>query len=67
MPVNWQGEKTEKNLINSETRVRQGDVPFVSLEEIVMNKAIHVVTRAFGYSGKCIARRLLDEGREVIT
>ena len=32
-----------------------------------MSNAIHVVTGAFGYSGKYIARRLLDEGREVIT
>lgn len=28
---------------------------------------IHAVTGAFGYSGKYIARRLLDEGRTVIT
>ena len=28
---------------------------------------IHAVTGAFGYSGKYIARHLLDEGREVIT
>lgn len=32
-----------------------------------MSKAIHVVTGAFGYSGKYIAKRLLDEDREVIT
>lgn len=30
-------------------------------------KNIHAVTGAFGYSGKYIASRLLDEGREVIT
>jgi len=28
---------------------------------------LHVVTGAFGYSGKSIARRLLDEGRRVRT
>ncbi|MDD2554585.1 MAG: NAD(P)H-binding protein [Desulfotomaculaceae bacterium] len=32
-----------------------------------MSRSIHVVTGAFGYSGKYIAKRLLDEGREVIT
>ncbi len=32
-----------------------------------MGRSIHVVTGAFGYSGKYIAKRLLDEGREVIT
>lgn len=32
-----------------------------------MGKAIHVVTGAFGYSGKYIAKRLLDEDRKVIT
>jgi uncharacterized protein YbjT (DUF2867 family) len=31
------------------------------------NKTIHAVTGAFGYSGRYIAARLLDEGREVIT
>jgi nucleoside-diphosphate-sugar epimerase len=31
------------------------------------NKKIHAVTGAFGYSGKYIARRLLDQGQEVIT
>lgn len=31
------------------------------------NDPIHAVTGAFGYSGKYIARRLLDEGRRVIT
>ena len=31
------------------------------------NKTIHAVTGAFGYSGRDIATRLLDEGREVIT
>ena len=31
------------------------------------NKTIHAVTGAFGYSGRYIATRLLDEGREVIT
>ncbi len=31
------------------------------------DKSIHVVTGAFGYSGKYIARRLLAEGRTVIT
>jgi NADH dehydrogenase len=30
-------------------------------------KNLHVVTGAFGYSGKYIASRLLDEGHEVIT
>ncbi len=28
---------------------------------------IHAITGAFGYSGRCIARLLLDEGRRVIT
>jgi len=32
-----------------------------------MSNAIHAVTGAFGYSGKYIARRLLAEGRPVIT
>jgi uncharacterized protein YbjT (DUF2867 family) len=32
-----------------------------------MNKERHAVTGAFGYSGKCIAKRLLDEGHEVVT
>ncbi len=32
-----------------------------------MSKERHAVTGAFGYSGKCIAKRLLDEGNEVIT
>lgn len=32
-----------------------------------MSKAIHVVTGAFGYSGKYITKRLLNEDREVIT
>jgi len=32
-----------------------------------MSSAIHAVTGAFGYSGKYIARRLLAEGRPVIT
>lgn len=31
------------------------------------NKTIHAVTGAFGYSGKYIARRLLAEGKQVIT
>jgi NADH dehydrogenase len=31
------------------------------------NKIIHAVTGAFGYSGRYIAARLLDEGRKVIT
>ena len=31
------------------------------------NKPIHAVTGAFGYSGRYIASRLLEEGREVIT
>ena len=31
------------------------------------NKTIHAVTGAFGYSGRYIAARLLDEGCEVIT
>jgi len=31
------------------------------------NTPIHAVTGAFGYSGRYIAARLLDEGREVIT
>ncbi len=31
------------------------------------NKSIHAVTGAFGYSGRYIAARLLDEGCEVIT
>ena len=33
----------------------------------MINKTIHAVTGAFGYSGRYIASRLLDEGREVIT
>lgn len=32
-----------------------------------MTKVLHAVTGAFGYSGKYIARRLLDRGHEVIT
>ena len=32
-----------------------------------MEKTLHAVTGAFGYSGKYIARRLLDRGHEVIT
>ncbi|MCI5131905.1 MAG: NAD-dependent epimerase/dehydratase family protein, partial [Candidatus Electrothrix sp. EH2] len=32
-----------------------------------MNKEIHAVTGAFGYSGKSIARKLLDAGHEVRT
>jgi len=32
-----------------------------------MAKAIHAVTGAFGYSGKYIAKRLLDQGCQVIT
>ena len=32
-----------------------------------MREGIHAVTGAFGYSGKYIARRLLDQGHEVIT
>ncbi len=32
-----------------------------------MNKALHAVTGAFGYSGRYIAKRLLDKGHEVIT
>ncbi|MGD9128411.1 MAG: NAD(P)H-binding protein [Planctomycetia bacterium] len=32
-----------------------------------MNKKLHAVTGAFGYSGKYIAKRLLDRGHEVIT
>lgn len=32
-----------------------------------MKKEIHAVTGAFGYSGKSIARRLLNDGHEVIT
>lgn len=32
-----------------------------------MSMAIHVVTGAYGYSGKYIAKRLLDEGHEVRT
>lgn len=31
------------------------------------NRAVHAVTGAFGYSGKYIARRLLSNGRHVIT
>lgn len=31
------------------------------------NKAVHAVTGAFGYSGRYIAARLLEEGREVVT
>ncbi|MEN6407801.1 MAG: NAD-dependent epimerase/dehydratase family protein [Thermoguttaceae bacterium] len=31
------------------------------------DNAIHAVTGAFGYSGKYIARRLLDQGRTVVT
>ncbi len=32
-----------------------------------MKQALHAVTGAFGYSGKYIAKRLLDQGHEVIT
>ncbi len=32
-----------------------------------MKKTLHAVTGAFGYSGKYIAKRLLDQGYEVIT
>ena len=32
-----------------------------------MDKTVHAVTGAFGYSGKYIARRLLDRGHDVIT
>ena len=32
-----------------------------------MKKAVHAVTGAFGYSGRYIARRLLERGQEVIT
>ena len=32
-----------------------------------MEKEIHAVTGAFGYSGKYIAKRLIDEGHRVIT
>ena len=32
-----------------------------------MNSAVHAVTGAFGYSGRNIAQRLLDAGREVVT
>ena len=32
-----------------------------------MDKEIHAVTGAFGYSGKYIAKRLIDEGHRVIT
>ena len=32
-----------------------------------MKKTLHAVTGAFGYSGKYIAKRLLDRGHEVIT
>ena len=32
-----------------------------------MKKTLHAVTGAFGYSGKYIAKRLLDHGHEVIT
>jgi NADH dehydrogenase len=32
-----------------------------------MNKTLHAVTGAFGYSGKYITKRLLDRGHEVIT
>ena len=31
------------------------------------NRTLHAVTGAFGYSGRYIAARLLDEGREVVT
>jgi hypothetical protein len=31
-----------------------------------MSSGIHAVTDAFEYSGKCIAARLLKEGREVV-
>ena len=32
-----------------------------------MNPQLHIVTGAFGYSGKYIATRLLAEGRQVRT
>ena len=34
---------------------------------MMTNRAPHAVTGAFGYSGKYIALRLLDEGRDVLT
>lgn len=34
---------------------------------MIGNKEIHIVTGAFGYSGKYIAKRLLDENYEVGT
>ena len=36
-------------------------------EDIDMQSDIHAVTGAFGYSGRYIAKRLLEEGRQVIT
>jgi NADH dehydrogenase len=36
-------------------------------EEPASNEKIHAVTGAFGFSGKYLARRLLDEGKRVIT
>jgi NADH dehydrogenase len=36
-------------------------------ENIVAANELHAVTGAFGYSGKYIARRLLDQGLEVLT
>ena len=32
-----------------------------------MKQTLHAVTGAFGYSGKYIAKRLLDHGQDVIT
>ncbi|MCZ6769587.1 MAG: NAD-dependent epimerase/dehydratase family protein, partial [Acidobacteria bacterium] len=32
-----------------------------------MKQTLHAVTGAFGYSGKYIAKRLLERGHEVIT
>ena len=39
----------------------------VSLRGNMATKTIHAVTGAFGYSGKYIAKRLLDKGHTVIT
>ena len=65
MPVNWQGEKTEKNLINSETMVRQGETRGRSFCLIrgeryeLSNSCCHQGVWLFGkiYSQKIIGRR----------
>jgi NADH dehydrogenase len=44
-----------------------GGTPCQWRENRVATTELHAVTGAFGYSGKYIARRLLDQGRDVLT